>query len=209
VLVIIDYGAGNLPNVERAVRSLGHPVTVTSDPDRVRRAEGVILPGVGAAADTMQSLDRLGLAEAVREYVRTGRPYLGVCMGLQALMSGSEEGGWHACLGIIPGRVQRLPGPFKVPQIGWNTVRQERRHSILASIPDEAYFYFVHSYYVTPDDAGTVAGTTDYGVRFPSVLIQDNVIGTQFHPEKSGTLGLRLYENFIALAAPAGGRARA
>jgi glutamine amidotransferase len=209
VLVIIDYGAGNLPNVERAVRSLGYAVTVTSDPALVRRAEGVILPGVGAAADTMKSLDRLGLAEAVREYVQTGRPYLGVCMGLQALMSGSEEGGWHACLGIIPGRVQRLPGPFKVPQIGWNTVRQERRHPILASIPDEAYFYFVHSYYVTPDDVGTIAGTTDYGVRFPSVLIRDNVIGTQFHPEKSGALGLRLYENFIALAAPARGQARA
>jgi imidazole glycerol-phosphate synthase subunit HisH len=201
VIVVVDYGAGNLRSVEKALRSLGHAVLVTEDPAVVRRAEAVVLPGVGAAADTMRGLSRLGLDAAVCEYVRAGRPFLGVCMGLQGLLTGSEEGGWQPCLDLVPGRVRRLPDGLKVPHMGWNTVRQERAHPIFDGIPDEAYFYFVHSYYVVPDDPAVIAGTTEYGVRFPCVLIQDQTIGTQFHPEKSGDLGLRLYDNFVRLCA--------
>src|SRR5919202_4300059 len=194
MVVVVDYGAGNLRSVEKALRSLGHEVQVTQDPAVVRGAEALILPGVGAAADTMRALDTLGLSAAVCEYVRSERPFLGVCMGLQALLTGSEEGGWQPCLDLMPGRVRRLPDGLKVPHMGWNTVRQTRAHPIFDGIPDDAYFYFVHSYYVAPDDPGAIAGTTEYGVTFPSVLIQGSAIGTQFHPEKSGDLGLRLYD---------------
>jgi imidazole glycerol-phosphate synthase subunit HisH len=215
VVVVVDYGAGNLRSVEKALLSLGHAVQVTQDPALVRRAESLVLPGVGAAADTMRALNGLGLSEAVREYVQAGRPFLGVCMGLQALLTGSEEGGWQPCLNVIPGRVRRLfdraaVPELKVPHMGWNRVRQEQRHPIFDGIPDGSYFYFVHSYYVAPDDPATIAATTDYGITFPCVLIQDNVIGTQFHPEKSSDLGLRLYDNFVRLSArtlhPARGR---
>ena len=201
-VVVIDYGAGNLRSVEKALTSLGHAPVVTADPAVVAGAAALVLPGVGAAADTMRALNALGLAEAVRAYVRSGRPFLGVCMGLQALLTGSEEGGWQPCLDIVRGRVCRLPDGQKVPHMGWNTVRQQRAHPFFDGIPDGAYFYFVHSYHVAPDSPEVVAGTTDYGVTFPSVVIQDNVIGTQFHPEKSGELGLRLYDNFVKLCAP-------
>ncbi len=216
MVVVVDYGAGNLRSVEKALRSRGHAVQVTQDPEVVRRAEALVLPGVGAAADTMRALDRLGLTEALRECVRDGRPFLGVCMGLQALLSGSEEGGWQPCLDIIPGRVRRLfdspaaAGDLKVPHMGWNRVHHVQAHAIFDGIPDDSYFYFVHSYFVAPDDPRVVAATTDYGFTFPCVLIQENVIGTQFHPEKSSDLGLRLYDNFVRLSAPrqhpAGGR---
>ncbi len=200
-VVVVDYGAGNLRSVEKALLRLGHAPLVTADPAAIAAAEALVLPGVGAAADTMRSLNALGLADALRAYVRSGRPFLGVCMGLQALLSGSEEGGWQPCLDIVPGRVCRLPGGLKVPHMGWNTVRQQQAHPFFDGIPDGAYFYFVHSYYVVPDAPAVIAGTTDYGVTFPSVVIQDNVIGTQFHPEKSGELGLRLYDNFVRLCA--------
>jgi glutamine amidotransferase len=216
MVVVVDYGAGNLRSVEKAILSLGHPVQVTQDPDVVRRAESLVLPGVGAAADTMRALEGLGLSDAVRQYVRDGRPFLGVCMGLQALLTGSEEGGWQPCLDLIPGRVRRLfddgdPAPdLKVPHMGWNRVRQARAHPIFDGIATDSYFYFVHSYYVAPDDPATIAATTEYGLTFPCVLIQDNLIGTQFHPEKSSDLGLRLYDNFVRLSArrlhPAGER---
>jgi glutamine amidotransferase len=206
-VVVVDYGAGNLRSVERALTSLGHAPVVTADPAVVAGAAALVLPGVGAAADTMRGLNTLSLTEPVRAYVRSGRPFLGVCMGLQALLTGSEEGGWQPCLDLVRGRVRRFPpgadgGPrLKVPHMGWNTVRQERAHPFFQGIPDGAYFYFVHSYYVVPDAPEVVAGTTEYGVRFPSVVIQDNAIGTQFHPEKSGDLGLRLYDNFVRLCA--------
>jgi imidazole glycerol-phosphate synthase subunit HisH len=216
MVVVVDYGAGNLRSVEKALLSLGHAVQVTQDPEVVRQAESLILPGVGAAADTMRALNGLGLSEAVREYVRAGRPFLGVCMGLQALLTGSEEGGWQPCLDLIAGRVRRLfddtprPLDLKVPHMGWNRVYQERTHPIFDGIPNDSYFYFVHSYYVAPDDPRVIAATTDYGFTFPCVLIQDNLIGTQFHPEKSSDLGLRLYDNFVRLGArrlhPASGR---
>ncbi|HEY7060100.1 MAG TPA: imidazole glycerol phosphate synthase subunit HisH [Chloroflexota bacterium] len=207
MVVVVDYGAGNLRSVEKALLSLGHAMQVTNDPDVVRRAEALILPGVGAAADTMRALNSLGLSDAVCEYVAGGRPFLGVCMGLQALLTGSEEGGWQPCLDLVAGSVRRFfddwPAPpnLKVPHMGWNTVHQTLAHPILDGIPDDAYFYFVHSYYVAPDDPGVVTATTEYGLTFPCVLVQENLIGTQFHPEKSGDLGLRLYDNFVRLSA--------
>jgi imidazole glycerol-phosphate synthase subunit HisH len=196
-IVIVDYGAGNLRSVARAVAHAGCEPNVTADPGEVVRADAVILPGVGAAADTMRNLNERGLVEPVREYIASGRPFFGVCMGQQALLAVSEEGGEHECLGVIPGRVKKLPAGQKVPHMGWNNVRQTAEHPIFDGIPDGAYFYFVHSYYPEPEDPGVVIGETEYGVTFASVLARANVVATQFHPEKSGENGLRMYANFL------------
>ena len=197
-IVIIDYGAGNLRSVARAVAHVGHEPTVTSDPGEVALADALILPGVGAAADTMRNLREHKMVEPVREYIASGRPFFGVCMGQQALLTVSEEGGEHPCLDVIAGRVKKLPPGLKVPHMGWNTVRQRVAHPIFEGIPDDSYFYFVHSYYPQPDDESVVIGETEYGVTFASVLARDNIVATQFHPEKSGEMGLRMYANFLA-----------
>jgi glutamine amidotransferase len=151
----------------------------------------------------MRNLREHRMVQPIRDYIASGRPFLGVCMGQQALLSISEEGGEHECLGIIPGRVVRFPREDgrKVPHMGWNTVRQTSRHSIFEGIPDDAYFYFLHSYYPQPEDDGVVIGETEYGVTFASVLARDNVVATQFHPEKSGDMGLRMYANFLSQVA--------
>ncbi len=196
-IVIIDYGAGNLRSVERAVAHCGHEATISGDPVAVDAADVVIVPGVGAAADTMRNLRERGLIEPIRAFVESGKPYLGICMGLQALLTVSEEGGEHACLDIVPGRVLRLPTGLKVPHMGWNRVRRAKAHRVFAGIPDDARFYFVHSYYPAPEDQETVIGETEYGVTFASALACDNVIATQFHPEKSGDVGLLFYRNFL------------
>ncbi len=196
-LVIVDYGAGNLRSVARAVAHQGYEATVTCEAGAVERADAVIVPGVGAAADTMRNLQQGGLVEPIREYITSGRPFLGVCMGQQALLTVSEEGGEHPCLDIIRGRVRRLPRGLKVPHMGWNRVHQTRPHPVFEGIEDDAYFYFVHSYYPDPEDRSWVLGETEYGVRFASVLGRDNVVATQFHPEKSGDAGLRFYGNFL------------
>ncbi|HXH21983.1 MAG TPA: imidazole glycerol phosphate synthase subunit HisH [Dehalococcoidia bacterium] len=199
-VVIVDYGAGNLRSVARAVAHQGYEPLVSCEARAVDRAEALIVPGVGAAADTMRNLKQGGLVQPIREYIDSGRPFLGVCMGQQALLSVSEEGGEHRCLGVIPGRVRRLPSGQKVPHMGWNQVQQTRDHPVFDGIPDNSYFYFVHSYYPDPEDRSWVAGETEYGVRFASVLARDNVVATQFHPEKSGDLGLRFYANFLRIA---------
>ncbi len=198
-IVIVDYGAGNLRSVARAVAHVGFEPCVSADPEDVDSADALIVPGVGAAADTMRNLREHRMVEPVREYIASGRPFLGVCMGQQALLSISEEGGEHECLGVIPGRVKKLPGGQKVPHMGWNQVRQRAEHRIFDEIPDDSYFYFVHSYYPDPEDASVVIGETDYGVTFASVLARDNIVATQFHPEKSGEMGLRMYANFLSI----------
>jgi len=198
--IVIDYGAGNLRSVAIALARLSFDPLVTSQPEAVDSADVVILPGVGAAADTMSNLAQRRLVEPIREYIASGRPFLGICMGLQVLFSLSEEGGEHPCLGILPGRVRRLPDGLKVPQMGWNRVRQRCSHPIFDGIPDGAFFYFVHSYYAQPEDPSVVIGETDYGVTFPAVVAKDNIVATQFHPEKSAESGLRLYENFLRMA---------
>jgi glutamine amidotransferase len=206
-VIIIDYGAGNLRSVSRAVAHSGHEPRVTSDPRDVAAADAVIMPGVGAAADTMRNLREHAMVEPVREYIASGKPFFGVCMGQQALLSVSEEGGEHECLGIIPGRVKKLPASangnglrLKIPQMGWNRVHQKAPHAIFDGIEDGAYFYFLHSYYPAPDDDDVVIGETEYGVTFASALARDNIVATQFHPEKSGEAGLRMYANFLRIA---------
>jgi imidazole glycerol-phosphate synthase subunit HisH len=203
-LVIIDYGAGNLHSVSRAVIHEGVRPMITTNPRYLDDAEALIVPGVGAAADTMKNLRESGFIEPVRAFIASGRPFLGVCMGQQALFDVSEEGGEHECLGVLPGRVVRLPDGLKVPHMGWNRVRQAVEHPIFERIPDGAYFYFVHSYYPSPADLSIVIGETEYGVTFPSVVAKDNVVATQFHPEKSGELGLQMYGNFLRIASRAG-----
>ena len=197
VVAIIDYGAGNVRSVANAIRKLGHEPTVTCDPREVLNAAAVILPGVGAAADTMNSLEKLGMTDAIRQLIQQRRPLLAICVGLQILFSGTEEGGWHRCLGAIPGRVRKLPQGLKIPHMGWNQVKQRFGHPIFDGISDEVNFYFVHSFYAEPEDTSVVAGTTDYGVSMCSIVIQHNLIATQFHPEKSGEHGLRMYANFL------------
>lgn len=196
-VVIIDYGAGNLRSVTRAVAKAGFCADVSSDPRALDEARAVIVPGVGAAADTMRNLREKGMIEPLTEFIAAGRPFLGVCMGLQALLSSSDEGGGETCLDIIPGTVRRITGELKVPHMGWNTVRQVSEHAIFDGIPDDAYFYFVHSFYVDPVDPSVVIGETEYGRTIPAVIARDNVIATQFHPEKSSTHGLMFYANFI------------
>lgn len=202
-LVVIDYGAGNLRSVVRALTKVGATLRVTSDPDVARRAPAVVLPGVGATLDTMRSLQRLGMDQAIGEVIRAGTPFLGICVGMQVLCEQSEEFGPHACLDVVGGSVRRLPDGQKVPQIGWNQVRYSNGagdHPLFVDIPDESDFYFVHSYYCDLADDRLLAGATDYGITFPSALLRDNLAAVQFHPEKSGRWGLQLLTNFVSWA---------
>ncbi len=201
MIAILDYGAGNLRSVAKALETVGTTPILTNDPSVVARADGLVVPGQGSAVDAMRNLTRLGLAEPLKQYVASGRPFLGVCLGEQVIFESSEEGAGVTCLGLIPGKVRRLPGGQKVPQIGWNTVRIRQAHPLLDGVPDDSYFYFVHSFYVDPADPADVVGETEYGVTFASVVARGNVFATQFHPEKSAGIGLRIYRNFARLVA--------
>jgi glutamine amidotransferase len=200
VITVVDYGAGNLLSVSRAIAATGQRFSITSAPADVERAKGLILPGVGSANDAMQALRKLDLVEALRSYAASGRPFFGVCVGLQLFFEASDEGGGVECLGILPGTVKRfepcLAEGRKVPHMGWNTVAFDRPHPLLAGIPTDSHFYFVHSYYPESADDAAILGRTEYGVTFPSIVARDNVMAVQFHPEKSASLGLRMYENF-------------
>ena len=197
MITVIDYGAGNLRSVVNAITRLGYRPEISSDPAKVAAAKAVVLPGVGAAGDTVAALNRLGLAEPIRAYVAAGRPFLAICIGLQVLLSGTEEGGWHTCLDIFPGKVKKLPPGLKIPHMGWNQVKQKQSHPVLEGITDGANFYFVHSYYVVPEETKLIAGETEYGISFCSMIARDSLVATQFHPEKSGEDGLKLYDNFL------------
>ena len=204
-VVVLDYGAGNLRSVARAIEHVGFQPDVSADARALDDADAVVMPGVGAAADTMHHLQKGGFVEPLRAYIQDGRPFLGVCMGFQALLDVSEEGGEHPCLGIVPGRVRRFDGrvtshELKVPHMGWNTVAQVREHPVFEGIPDGSYFYFVHGYYPDPQDESLVIGRTEYGVTFASAIARDRLVATQFHPEKSGRAGLQLYRNFLTAA---------
>jgi glutamine amidotransferase len=202
-IAVINYGAGNLPNAVRALRAAGADLLVTEDPAVVLAADAVVLPGVGATADTMRSLAALGIAQILPQVVASGRPFLGICVGMQVLLAASVEFGLHDCLGIVGGTVRRLPDEAgKIPQIGWNQVRYSPAfagHPLFTGIPDGSDFYFVHSFYCDVDDPAVIAGRTAYGLDFPSVVVRDNLAAVQFHPEKSGRYGLRLLENFVGL----------
>jgi glutamine amidotransferase len=200
MIAIVDYGAGNLKSVSKAIERLGYLACVTDNPADVQSSEAVILPGVGAAGDAMASLRRLKLVEPIRQAIDSGRPFLGVCLGLQVLLTGSEEGGWQDCLNVISGTVRRLPTGLKVPHMGWNQVAQKTAHPVLDGIPNNSNFYFVHSYYVDLEQKELIVGETEYGIKFCSVVAKGNLIATQFHPEKSSELGLRIYDNFCRWA---------
>jgi glutamine amidotransferase len=198
MIVIIDYGMGNLRSVQKAFETVGHPAEIVSDPDRIRAASRVVLPGVGAFADAMAELRRTGMDEAFTDAVRSGKPCLGVCLGLQLLLTTSDEDGDHRGLNLIPGKVVRFearPG-LKIPHMGWNTLTVERPIPLLEGIGEEPSVYFVHSYHAVPDDPSDVAATADYPDPFTAVVNRENLTACQFHPEKSQRVGLAMYANF-------------
>ncbi len=198
-LVVIDYQSGNVRSVTRALESAGVSPLVTGDPAELPGADAVIFPGVGSGPAAMSALEDRGLVAPLQDYVASGRPFMGICLGLQLLLDRTEEGD-ASCLGIIPGHVKRLPDGLKIPHMGWNSVEFEADHPVLRDVPQGSHFYFVHSYYAAPSEQTWVAGTTEYGVPFCSVYAKDNLVATQFHPEKSGPVGLRVYRNFVELA---------
>jgi glutamine amidotransferase len=200
MIAIIDYGAGNLRSVINAITALGYQAVITSRPEEILQAKAVFLPGVGAGGDTMIGLQKLGLTGTIRQLVADSKPLFGICIGLQILFTGTEEDGWHECLDIIPGRVKKLPPGLKIPHMGWNQVKQQIAHPLFDGIPDNTNFYFVHSYYGDPEDKSVIAAQTDYGIPFCSAIAKGNLVATQFHPEKSGEMGLKVYDNFIRFA---------
>jgi glutamine amidotransferase len=203
VIAIIDYGMGNLGSVKKAFSRLGYEAAITGDPAEVRKADRVILPGVGAFGACMANLKATGLDSVVRESVSSGKPFLGICLGMQLLLSVSEELGTWDGLGIVPGKVIRfdfssLPNgdSLKIPQIGWNQIKIKKQIPLFEGVPDGSMMYFVHSYYCVPDDSSVVAAVTDHGIDYCSIIGVDNVFATQFHPEKSGEIGLQILRNF-------------
>jgi glutamine amidotransferase len=201
MITIVDYGMGNLRSVQKGFEKVGAAARITDDPEAVRRAEKLVLPGVGACGDAMCGLESRGLIGPIREYIGTGRPFLGICLGLQMLFTKSYEGGEFAGLDVVAGEVVRFshtPG-LKVPHMGWNQLRIRRRSPMLTDIPDGSFVYFVHSYYVVPRDTELTATETDYPTPFTSSIWHDHIFATQFHPEKSQQVGLQLLRNFATL----------
>lgn len=197
MITIIDYGMGNLRSVEKALEKVGGDVKVSRDPDDVRRADAIVLPGVGAFGDAMDNLRKRGLVEAIREEVAAGKPFLGICLGLDLIFEESDEHGLHEGLGLLPGRVELLPTKLKIPHIGWNDVSIRKPSRLLDGVPDGSYFYFVHSYVVVPLQDSDILCTTDYGCDFVSAIQRGNIAAFQFHPEKSSALGLTILRNFV------------
>jgi imidazole glycerol-phosphate synthase subunit HisH len=206
MIAIIDYGMGNIRSVEKGFLKVGADARITSDPNVIADAKGVVLPGVGAFRDCMANLEKLKLIDVIKNEINKGKPFLGICLGLQLLFTESEEFGICKGLDIFPGRVTRFnftsPAEvqLKVPHMGWNTAMILRRPPIFEGIPDASYFYFVHSFYVAPADGGIVATTTGYGTDFCSMIWKDNVFATQFHPEKSQDIGLKILKGFNTFA---------
>jgi len=209
MIAIIDYGMGNLRSVSKAFEHLGAQVLVTRDPNKIASASKIVLPGVGAFKDCMKNLEDLDLVDPIVKSIESGKPFLGICLGMQLLFTESEEFGRHKGLNLIPGKVVRFPEtapgqkksePIKltVPQIGWNQIEKQKPVSYLKGIPEGSYVYFVHSYYVVPKDPKTIATTTEYGVEFASSVQKDNMFATQFHPEKSQAVGLKILKAFAS-----------
>lgn len=202
-VVVVDYGMGNLRSAHKGLEKVGINAFVTSDPAAVRSAGAVVLPGVGAFRDCMANLSRAGLVSSVLDAIERGKPFLGICLGMQLLMTISEEFGLHHGLDVVPGRVRRFDqdAELKVPHMGWNRVHYSGDDRLFEGIPDGSYFYFVHSYYIAPVDESVVCGWTEYGERFCSAISKDNLFATQFHPEKSHNHGLKVLENFGKIVA--------
>ena len=198
-IAIVDYDAGNLRSVQKALQLFDANAEITSSIDRIESADAIVVPGQGACDSSMRHMRQRGLIDPIREYISSGRPFLGVCLGLQLLLDASDEGD-EPCLGVVGGRCRRLPGGQKIPHMGWNQVTWRpagKNHPFFDDVPDGSHFYFVHSYFADPEDSDIVAGTTDYGVEFCSAVAWDSVVAVQFHPEKSGTIGLKIYDNFV------------
>jgi glutamine amidotransferase len=201
MLAIIDYQMGNLRSVQKGFEKVGHAATITSDPAVLAAADKIVLPGVGAFPDAIAELRRRGLIEPIKQAIDSGKPFLGICLGLQLLFDVGYEGGRYEGLGVLRGEVVRfdLPAEYKVPHMGWNALDIRRRPPVLAGLESGTHAYFVHSYYVVPHDAGVIATETDYGGPFCSMIWRDNIFATQFHPEKSQSDGLRILKNFAEL----------
>jgi glutamine amidotransferase len=201
MIAIVDYQMGNLRSVQKGFEKVGHQAVITSDPAVLERAEKVVLPGVGAFADAIAELRRRGLVEPIRRAVESGKPFLGICLGLQLLVDVGYENGTHEGLGIVPGKCVRfqVPAQYKVPHMGWNQLQFRAPSPLVTGLEDGVYCYFVHSYYVVPDDPSLIAAETDYPTPFCSMIRRDNLFATQFHPEKSQRHGLRMLKNFAEL----------
>lgn len=198
MIAIIDYGMGNLHSVSKAVQRLGFEAVVTSDPKVILSASGAVLPGVGAFGDAMDNLRETGLKDTVLEYAASGKPLLGICLGMQLLFTESEEHGQHAGLNLLPGKVVRFRGPYKVPHMGWNRLSFRTSSPLLEGL-EEGHVYFVHSYHVIPEETNDLLATTDYYQAVTAIVGRDNVYGMQFHPEKSSDLGMKLLERFLTI----------
>lgn len=196
MIAIVDYGTGNLRSVEKGFLKVGVDARVVREPQAVDDADAVVLPGVGAFRDCIRNLAQTSMTESIMRSIQKGKPYLGICLGLQVLFTESEEFGIYKGLDVFKGKVVRFKTDLKVPHMGWNNVKILRRTPIFDGIKDESFFYFVHSYYVVPDDAAVVSATTDYGITFTSMVWRDNIFATQFHPEKSQESGLMILKNF-------------
>ena len=197
-IAIVDYQAGNVSSVQKAIAASGGNAEISSEPDDISNADALVFPGQGACDSSMRELNQRNLVEPIKDFIKSGKPFLGICLGLQLLLDGSDEGS-EPGLGILRGHVRRLPNDLKVPHMGWNRVQFHRTHPLFDGIPNGSYFYFVHSYYADLVDKEFVIGTTDYGVEFCSAAGKNNVLAVQFHPEKSGSLGLRIYGQFVQL----------
>ncbi|MBT4096239.1 MAG: imidazole glycerol phosphate synthase subunit HisH [Gemmatimonadetes bacterium] len=198
MIAVIDYGMGNLRSVEKAFQYLGHDAKIITDAGQLADADHLVLPGDAAFGDAMRNLREGGWDQRIHDHVDTGRPFLGICVGLQLMFGGSEEMGQHTGLGLLPGKCVRFPTSEKVPQIGWNQIERQVASPLLEGVEDGSFFYFVHSYYVEAEQATDQLATTDYGIQYTSIAGRDNVYGVQFHPEKSQKIGLRLLTNFAS-----------
>lgn len=199
MIVIVDYGMGNLRSVEKGFQKVGVDARVTGTPRDIEDASGIVLPGVGAFRDCMRNLTASSLIDSIIRSIEKGKPYLGICLGLQILFSESEEFGLTKGLGLLKGKVIRFKfdnHDLKIPHMGWNSIRIKKRPPVLKDIEDGSFFYFVHSYYVVPEDGTVISTTTDYGLEFTSMVWKDNIFATQFHPEKSQSLGLKILKSF-------------
>ena len=202
MIAMIDYDAGNIKSVEKALQKLGAEVVITKDPETILRADKVILPGVGAFGDAMANLKKYGLVEVIREVVAKGTSFLGICLGLQLLFEHSDETPGVEGLGILKGEVLRIPecGDLKIPHMGWNSLHLQNNGRLFRGLPEQSYVYFVHSYYLKAEEEGIVKATTEYGVTIHASVEKDNVFACQFHPEKSSDVGLQILRNFVELS---------
>lgn len=202
MIAILDYGAGNIESVRKALRHIGCDCTVTRDRDIILKADSAVLPGVGSFGDTADSLAAFGLKDAAVDFIRSGKPFLGICLGLQLLFPRSEESPLAQGLGIFKGSICRIPAAegLKIPHMGWNSLNITKQSKLFAHIDGNPYVYFVHSYYLNAADKGIVAAQTEYGVTIDAAIEQDNIFATQFHPEKSGGVGLQILKNFAGIA---------